>query len=54
MHANTAELIIGKNRHGPTGVVKLSFDGALTKFGNSHFEEKLASRQVNGDGAAYA
>ena len=27
-----AEVIIGKNRHGPTGVIPLRFDGRLTKF----------------------
>ncbi|RAK52237.1 replicative DNA helicase [Phenylobacterium deserti] len=29
-----AELIIGKQRHGPIGTVKLSFDSDTTKFGN--------------------
>jgi replicative DNA helicase len=29
---NLAEVIIGKNRHGPTGVVKLHFDGPTTTF----------------------
>jgi replicative DNA helicase len=29
-----ADLIIGKQRHGPIGTVKLSFNEALTKFGN--------------------
>ena len=29
-----AEAIIAKQRHGPTGKVHLSFDGATTKFGN--------------------
>ena len=29
-----AEVIIGKQRHGPIGTVKLSFNPELTKFGN--------------------
>jgi replicative DNA helicase len=29
-----AEVIIGKQRHGPIGTVKLSFDSNITKFGN--------------------
>lgn len=32
--ANLAELIIGKQRHGPIGIVRLSFNEELTKFGN--------------------
>jgi len=31
---NLAEVIIGKQRHGPTGNVKLSFQAEFTKFGN--------------------
>lgn len=31
---NLAEVIIGKQRHGPTGTVKLFFNGNLTKFGD--------------------
>ena len=27
-----AEVIIGKQRHGPTGIVELQFDASLTKF----------------------
>ena len=29
-----AEVIIGKQRHGPTGTLKLQFDGPTTKFSN--------------------
>ena len=32
---NEAEIIIGKQRHGPTGVIKLEFESAFTKFKDS-------------------
>ncbi len=31
---HVAEVVIGKQRHGPIGIVKLSFDADTTKFGN--------------------
>jgi replicative DNA helicase len=40
---NTAEVIIAKQRHGPVGSVRLSFQGEFTKFGNhiqgDHFQD---------------
>ena len=27
-------MIVAKQRHGPTGIVRLSFEGQFTKFGN--------------------
>ncbi len=32
--ANLADIIIAKQRHGPTGEVRLMFQGAFTRFGN--------------------
>src|SRR5262249_22660903 len=34
-----AEVIVAKQRHGPTGNVKLRFEGAITKFDNLSAED---------------
>ena len=36
-----AEVIIGKQRHGPTGTVKLQFEDSLTKFSSLAQEQAL-------------
>jgi replicative DNA helicase len=41
---NLAEVIIGKQRHGPIGTVKLSFNADTTKFGNLAREGRFDSR----------
>ncbi len=35
-----AEVIVAKQRHGPTGIVRLSFEGAITKFDNLPADEE--------------
>jgi replicative DNA helicase len=34
-----AEVIVAKQRHGPTGIVRLAFEGAITKFDNLPADE---------------
>jgi replicative DNA helicase len=47
--AGLAEVIIGKQRHGPIGTVRLSFNEDLTKFGNLARDSQYG-RNPYGDG----
>ena len=42
--AGVAEVIIGKQRHGPTGTVNLTFEGQFTRFGNLANRDYLPER----------
>ncbi len=39
-----AEVIIGKQRHGPTGTIELQFEGSITKFSSLAREDHLPER----------
>ena len=39
-----AEVIIGKQRHGPTGTVELQFEGQFTRFGDLAHDGHLPDR----------
>ena len=39
-----AEAIIGKQRHGPTGMVPLAFEAEVTRFSNLAEDDKLPAR----------
>lgn len=40
-----AEVIIGKQRHGPVGIVDMAFDGSLTRFSNLARQEPQTARE---------
>jgi replicative DNA helicase len=42
--AGVAELIIGKQRHGPTGTIELQFEAEVTRFGNIVRTDTLPER----------
>lgn len=47
--AGKADIIIGKQRHGPIGTVQVSFNADLTKFGNLAREHQFSARTPYGD-----
>ncbi|HUS97011.1 MAG TPA: DnaB-like helicase C-terminal domain-containing protein, partial [Hyphomicrobiaceae bacterium] len=45
MVSGRAEVIIGKQRHGPVGSVQLSFENVFTRFGNLAHEDRMPDYQ---------
>ena len=43
---NLAEVIIGKQRHGPTGTIKLVFEGELTRFSDHARDDQIPDQDV--------
>jgi replicative DNA helicase len=43
--AGKAEVIIGKQRHGPVGTVTLAFEGSYTRFSDLAYEDRLPERR---------
>src|SRR5579862_4674699 len=41
-----AEVIIGKQRHGPTGTVELQFDASVTRFGDLNPDGHVPDREI--------
>ena len=44
---NTAEVVIGKQRHGPIGIEKLHFDARFTRFGDLAREERFGAASLD-------
>ncbi len=42
---NTAEIIVGKQRHGPTGTVKVHFEPQFTRFSNLALDDHIPDRR---------